>query len=210
MILQRPLHGGHFANIQNALTFRILGVFQGGFLYRTTILSLDSFLICFRHFYFLCQSDDFAKAPFAWRPFLPIFKMLSFFEYQVFLERFFAYNNYIVSLDSFLICFKHFYFLSQSDDFAKAIAFACRPFCQYSKCSHFSNMRFFLEQVFAQTNYIESLDSFLISFREFYFLTQSDDFAKAIAFAWRPFLPIFKILSFFEYWLFFRAVFCIG
>ena len=28
--------------------------------------------------------------------------------------------------------------------------------------------------------------------------TQSDDFGKAIAFAWRPFLPIFKMVSFFE------------
>ena len=31
------------------------------------------------------------------------------------------------------------------------------------------------------------------------FLTQSDDFGKAIAFAWRPFLPIFKMVSFLEY-----------
>ena len=33
-----------------------------------------------------------------------------------------------------------------------------------------------------------------------YFWTQSDDFAKTfIAFAWRPFLPIFKMVSFVEY-----------
>ena len=43
------------------------------------------------------------------------------------------------------------------------------------------------------------LESFLIGFREFYFLTKSDDFAKAIAFAWRPFLGIIKIVSFLEY-----------
>ena len=42
-----------------------------------------------------------------------------------------------------------------------------------------------------------AVHSFLIRFREFYFLTQNDDFAKAIAFAWRPFLPIF-ILSHFS------------
>ena len=40
---------------------------------------------------------------------------------------------------------------------------------------------------------------FLIRLREFYFLTKSDDFAKAIAFAWRPFLGIIKIVSFLEY-----------
>ena len=51
--------------------------------------------------------------------------------------------------------------------------------------------------------------SFLICFWQFYFLTQSDDFGKAIAFAWRPFLPIFKMVSFFEYWVFLRAIFCI-
>jgi len=39
-------------------------------------------------------------------------------------------------------------------------------------------------------------------------LTQSEDFAKPIAFAWWPFLAIFKMLSFFEYYLFFGAVFC--
>ena len=43
------------------------------------------------------------------------------------------------------------------------------------------------------------LGSFLIRFMEFYFLTESDDFAKAIGFAWRPFLPISKMLSFLEY-----------
>ena len=40
-------------------------------------------------------------------------------------------------------------------------------------------------------------DSFLICFRQFYFLTLSEDFAKAIAFAWRPFFPIFKMVSLF-------------
>ena len=71
-----------FANIQNGLIFRILGVFKSDFLHRTTILCVGSFLICFWQFYFLTQSDDFGKAiAFAWRPFLPIFKMVSLFEY---------------------------------------------------------------------------------------------------------------------------------
>ena len=43
------------------------------------------------------------------------------------------------------------------------------------------------------------LDSFLIFFRQFHFLTSSKDFAKAIAFAWRPFLGIIKLVSFLEY-----------
>ena len=36
-------------------------------------------------------------------------------------------------------------------------------------------------------------------------MAQSEDFAKAIAFAW---WPIFKMVSFLEYLVFFRAVFC--
>ena len=40
-------------------------------------------------------------------------------------------------------------------------------------------------------------------------MSQSDDFAKSIAFAWWPFLAILKMLSFSQYQLFFRAVFCI-
>ena len=42
-------------------------------------------------------------------------------------------------------------------------------------------------------------------FLEFSFLTRSEDFARAIAFAlW----PIFKMVSFLEYLVFFGAVFC--
>ena len=70
-------------------------------------------------------------------------------------------------------------------------------FCQYSKCSHFSNFSCFIERFSAYNNDIVSVDSFFICFWQFYFLTQSDDFAESIAFAWRPFLPIFKMLSFF-------------
>ena len=40
-------------------------------------------------------------------------------------------------------------------------------------------------------------------------MSQSDDFAMSIASAWLPLLAIFKMLSFFQYELFFRAVFCI-
>ena len=40
-------------------------------------------------------------------------------------------------------------------------------------------------------------------------MSQSDNFAKSIAFAWWPFLAIFKMLLFFKYELFFPAVFCI-
>ena len=53
------------------------------------------------------------------------------------------------------------------------------------------------------------IESFFVCFVQFYFLTQTDHVAKAIAHGWRPFLPIFKMISFFEYLIFFKAVFCI-
>ena len=52
------------------------------------------------------------------------------------------------------------------------------------------------------------LKTFFACLKQFYFLTESEYFAWAIAFALRPFLAIIKMLPFFEYWLFFRAVFC--
>ena len=48
-------------------------------------------------------------------------------------------------------------------------------------------------------------------FSHFKFLTQTDHFAKAIAFAWAIAFarwPIFKMVSFLEYLVFFRALFC--
>ena len=58
---------------------------------------------------------------------------------------------------------------------------------------------------FAQ-NYSKSLLEWILTCcLEFLILTQSDDFAKAIDFAW---WPTFKIVSFLEYLVFFQAVFC--
>ena len=46
------------------------------------------------------------------------------------------------------------------------------------------------------------IETFFACFRQFYFLTQNYHFEEAI-------LPIFKIVSFHEYEVFFGAVFCI-
>ena len=96
-------------------------------------------------------------------------------------------------VDSFLICCREFYSLTQSYDFAKAIGFALRPFCQYSNWRHFSNIRCFFERFGAYNNYNLGVDSFLRCFRQLYCLTQSYDFARAIGFALRPFLPNIQI-----------------
>ena len=41
--------------------------------------------------------------------------MVSFFDYQVFFKAVFAYNNYNVLAESFLVCFVEFCFLTQTD-----------------------------------------------------------------------------------------------
>ena len=85
----------------------------------------------------------------------------------------------------------------------------CGHFWPFSKCPHFSNISCFLEPFFAQNNSNVFVETFFACFRQFYFLTQTEHFAWAIAFALWPFLAIFKMPSFFQYQLFFGAVFCI-
>ena len=53
-----------------------------------------------------------------------MFKIVSFFEHLVFFERFLAQNKSNVLVESFFACFWHFQFLTQTDHFARAIAFA--------------------------------------------------------------------------------------
>ena len=57
----------------------------------------------------------------------------------------------------------------------------------------------FSSRFFAQNDSNVLLELFFVCFRPFLFLTQNDDFAKAIAFAWWPILAILEMLSFFEY-----------
>ena len=76
------------ADFQNRLIYRIFGVFSSCFLHRTTLnVLLEGVFACFLHFYFLNQTDHFAKAiAFAWATAFarwPIFKIVSFLEYLV-------------------------------------------------------------------------------------------------------------------------------
>ena len=114
------------ADFQNRLISRIFGVFSNGFLHRTSLTWLKNrFVACFLEFEFLTQSDNFATATaLAW---WPIFKIVSFLEHLVFSQSFFAQNNSNMIKESFFACFFEFEFLTQSDYFAKAIAFAWWP-----------------------------------------------------------------------------------
>ena len=47
------------------------------------------------------------------------------------------------------------------------------------------------------------VESSVMGYWEFSFLTRTDDFGKVIAFLWRPFLPRFKLVLFCECFVFF-------
>ena len=86
---------------------------------------VETFFACFRQFYFLTQTEYFARAiAFALWLFLAIFKLLSFFQYKPFFEPLFAENNFNVFVETFFACFRKFYFLTQTEYFAWAMAFA--------------------------------------------------------------------------------------
>ena len=63
----------------------------------------------------------------------------------------------------------HFYFLIQSDAFAKSIDFAWWPFLDISKCSHFSNISCFLGLFFGAVFCIEQLQCFVETFLAFFY-----------------------------------------
>ena len=63
----------------------------------------------------------------------------------------------------------------------------------------FRIIRVFLEPLFAKNNSNVFVETFFACFRQFYFLTQTEYFAWAIAFGLWPFLAIFKMRSLFEY-----------
>ena len=69
-------------------------------------------------------------------------------------------------------------------------------FWPYSKCFNFANTRCFLEPFLALHNANVVVQLFFAPFWHFYFLTQTDHFAWAIAHASWPILAIFKMLSF--------------
>ena len=99
-----------FGHFQNALIFRILADFWSRFLAKkNSYVFVETFLACFRQFYFLTQSKYFAWAiAFAMWPFLANFKMLSFFEYELFFGAVFCVEQLQCVVETFLACFYAF------------------------------------------------------------------------------------------------------
>ena len=107
--------------MKNGLISRILGVFFSGFLHRISVMCLQiPFCYVFPNFIFSPKVKILQNLEFFNRYFFP------YFFPQFFNRYFFPQNQYNVFVDSFLILFSQFYFFfTRSDDFAKAIAFAC-------------------------------------------------------------------------------------
>ena len=95
-------------------------------------------------------------------------------------------------VETFFACFRQFYFLTQTDHFLKAIAFALWPFFQFSKSSLFLNINRFLKPFYAKNVFNVLMEEFFACFRQFYFLTQTDHFSKAIVFALSRFFQFSK------------------
>ena len=133
-----------------------------------------------------------------------IFRILA-----VFLSRFLAQNNFNVFVETFFACFRQFYFLTQTEQFIWAIDFALWPFLAIFEMLSFFEYKLFFQPFFAQNNFNVFVETFFACLRQFYFLTQTEYFVPAIAFALWPFVAIFKMLSFFQYQLVFLTVFCI-
>ena len=127
----------------------------------------------------------------------------------VFSSRFFHTTTRLCLQKRFSRALGHFIFLTKLSILHGLQALHCGHFWPFSRFSHFSNISCFFEPFFAYNNSNVFVETFLAYFRQFYFQTQTEYFSWPIAFALWPFLAIFKMLSFFEYQLFFRAVFCI-
>ena len=65
--------------------------------------------------------------------------------------------------------FKAIFFFTQTDHFAKAIAFALWPFFQFSKSSHFSNIKSFFEPFFEYNVWNVLVERFFACLRQFFF-----------------------------------------
>ena len=118
------------------------------------------------------------------------------------LERFFAQNNSQWFVEWILTCFFLILILTQNDHFPWAIAFAWWP---TFKMVSFHEYFVFFKAVFAQNNSKWFLERILTCFLEIELLTEIDHFPWAIAFPW---WPIFKMVSFLQYFEFSGAVFC--
>ena len=163
----------------------------------------------FQAFFFI-QTEYIARAiAFALWPVLAIFKMLSFLQYQLFFWSRFLHRTTLSCLQKRFLHVLGIFFLSKRNILHELQLLLCGHFWQFLKWFHFSNISCFFEPFFGQKKFNVIIETFCGRFRQFYFFTYPEYFAQGIGFALWPFLTIFKLLSFFQYQLFFRPVFSI-
>ena len=150
----------------------------------------------------MTQSEDFAKAiAFAW---WVVFKVISYLEYLVFFEAVFCLEQLK------MICRMDF------DMFFGILIFDpkwgfCKGYSLWMMDDFWNGLisrkfSVFWSGILQRTTRNDLWNAFWHVFLEFKFLTQREDFAKAIDFAS---CVIFKMVSFLEYLVFFEAVFCL-
>ena len=137
-------------------------------------------------------------------------KLSHFSNIWCFFEWFFAQNNSYDLVEWFFACFLNFWFLTQTDHFARAIYSLCMGYslckmADFQKLSHFLNILCFCQQFFFTEQLLYSCKMVFCMFLAFLIFDPNWPFCMGyIAFArW----AIFKIVSFLEYLVFFRAVF---
>ena len=138
---------GHFQKLKCSHFSNISCFFDPFYAQKNFHLFLEIFFACFRQFYFLIQSEYFACAL---RPFLAIFEILSFFEYQHFFGGAFCIEQLQCVCTNGFCMSQTILFFDRNEYFARAITLVLWPFLVIfkTKCSHFSNISCFLEPFF--------------------------------------------------------------
>ena len=139
-----------FGNFQNALIFRMLAVFWSRLLHRTTLMCLyKRFSHVLGNFIFCPKlSILHGLQPLDCGHFWPFVKFSRFSNISCFMEPFFAQNISNVFLETFFACLRQFYFFTQTEHFAWAIAFPLWPFLVILKMLSLSKNQGFQRTVF--------------------------------------------------------------
>ena len=210
MRVYMPLHCSYFLSFSKCSHFSNISCFLEPFFAQNNLnVFLDTFQACFRQFQSQTLSILYGLWPLHCGHFWAFSKSFHFSNISCFYQPFFAQNNFNVFVESFFACLRHFYFLTKLSILHGLQPLHCGHFWAFSKSFHILNSSCFFQPFFAQNNSNVFEETSLVYLRQFYFWTQTEYFAWAIAFALWPLLAIFKLRSFFEYQLFFEAVSCI-
>ena len=145
----------------------------------------------------MTQSDDFAwSIALTWWPYLAILKMLSFFQYQLFFGAVLCIEQLQCVAETFLACFYAFLIFDPMWRFCRVYSY-----CLVAIFGHFQNalifpiLAVFWSCLLHRTTAMCCRNVFSMFLCIFNFWPK----VTILAFAWWPFLAIFKMLSHFQY-----------